>query len=331
MQLLAGAPGGGNVLHVLVHVVHDGLNVGVKAAVNAVAAVIEQGGGRIIADALQLHQVGDHIVNDHFLVVGVNLLGVFLPGAVDKGGGDILVHRVDIHLIVDIALVVHLAQDGLLTFLVLLFIIEGIIERGLVGDAYDAGGLGQRKLRHVLAKIGFRRGLNAPAALAEVDRVEIPLDDLLFVVLLFQLQRAEDFRQLSLDGHVVLAGQVLDELLGDGGAAVAGLHLGKHLHKSAGGAVPVHALVLVKTLILDGYQRFFHIPGDLLVVHPNALLLAGQGDQLLPLAGGVLIIDGAGLAELVVLQRDIGIGRQTGLYIVGKDAGKEQPCNKEYE
>ena len=37
----------------------------------------------------------------------------------------------------------------------------------------------------------------------------------------------------------------------------------------------------------------------------------------------------AGLAELVVLQRDVDIGRQAGLYIVGENTGKEHAGNEQ--
>ena len=192
MQLLAGPPGGGDILHILIYIVHHGLNIRVKAAVNAVAAVIQQGAGGLIADALQLHQVGDHIVDDHLLIVGVDFLSVSLSGTPDKGGGDILVHRADVGLIVDIALIVHLAQDSLLTLLVLLLVIKGVVQGGLVGDTYNAGAFRQTQFRHILAEIGLGGGLHAPGTLAEVDSVQIPFHDLLLVVGLFQLQRAEN-------------------------------------------------------------------------------------------------------------------------------------------
>ena len=190
------------------------------------------------------------------------------------------------------------------------------------GDADDGGALGHGEVLDVLAEVGLRGGLHAPAALSEVDGVEVPLHDLPLVVLLFELERAEDLGELALDGDLVFAGEVFDKLLGDGGAAVARLHAGEHLHEGARGAVPVDALVVIEALVLDGDEGLFHIPGDLVVIDPDAFFLAGEIGELAPLARGVLIPDGARLVELEVLERQIEVRREAGLDIVGEHAGE---------
>ena len=177
----------------------------------------------------------------------------------------------------------------------------------------------------------MRRGLYAVAALAEVYGVEVPLDYLPLVIFFLKLQRAEYLRQLSHDGDFVLAGEVLYELLGDGGAAVVVLHGGEHLHERAGGTVPVDALMLVKALVLDGDERLFHIPRDVLVVDPDAVLLSRERHQLLPVAPGVLVPDGAGLIELVVLERYVEVRREAGLYIVGKHEGEQHSRDEQHQ
>ncbi len=326
LQLL-GAAGAGEVGGVLVNGVRDRLDVGVLAAVDLIARVEQQGARGLLADALGLHEIPHHVVDDDFFVVGIDLVAVLAARGI--GEDQLFGHRVLPGLVVDVALLVHLAQDDLLPLLVVLLVIEGIVVSGLVGDADDGGRLGQRQLRHVLAEVGVRRRLHAVAALSEVHGVEIPFHDLLLVVLLLQLQRAEDLGQLALDRDLVLAGQVLDELLGDGGAAGAGLHAGEHLHEGTGGAVPVHALVLVEALVLDGDQRLLHIFGDLVDIRPDALVVAHQGLELLPLAGGVLVPDGAGLGELVVLQRQVHVRGQEVLHIVGEDAGEQEPRDQQ--
>ena len=215
-------------------------------------------------------------------------------------------------------------QDGLLPLLIGGQIIEGIVLRGLVGDADDRRALGEREIRNVLVEIGLRGGLYAPAALAEVDGVEIPFDDLALVVLFLELQRAEDLGELALDGHFVLPGQVFDELLRDRGAAVGVRHAGEHFHERSGGAIPVDALVLVKALVLDRNEGFLHVPGDLVIIDPDALFLAGERYELFPAARGVGVPDGAGFAELIVLERDVQGGAQTAFDIVGEDTSEDQ-------
>ena len=326
LQLLAAA--GLEIAQVGVDGVHHRLDVGVDAGVDLVTAVVKQRFGGVVADALQGHQILQHIVDDDLFIIGVGPL----HHALDAGGA--LEHQFLgtgrlVGVKVDVLLLVHLAQDDLLPLFVVVLVVEGIVIGGLVGDAHDGGALGQAQVFHVLAKIGLGRGLHAVAALPEIDRIEIPFHDLLLVVFLFQLQRAEYLAQLALDGDLALAGQVLDELLGDGGAAVAGLHLGEHLDEGGGGAEPVYALVLIKALVLDGHQGLLHVFGNVLIVDPDALGLVGQGDQLLIFAGGVLVPDGAGLAELIVLQREVHLRGQKVFDVVGENTGEQQPRDQQ--
>ena len=243
----------------------------------------------------------------------------------------LLIHGLTVLGIVDIALLVHLAQDRLLTLLIVLPVIEGVVIRRQIRDADDRGALGKRQLRHVLAEIGLRRGLYAEAALAEIHGVEVPFHDLLLVVLLLKPQRGEYLRELALDRDLFLTGQVLYELLGDGRAAVAALAAGEDRDERAGGAVPVNALMLIEALVLDGDQRLFHVPRDLVIVDPDAVLLAGERGELAPLTDGVLIPDGARFIEFEVLKRKVEVRGQAGLDIVGKDAGEHHPRHKEDE
>ena len=330
LELLVGpVAGAGDLVQVGVDRVHDLLDSGVLEAVDLIAAVIQQRGGRLPADALGLHQVVDHVVDDHFLVVAVNRLGPLLVRGM--GEDQLLGHGGLVGVVVDVFLLVHLPQDGLLPLFIVLLVVEGVIVGGLVGDAHDGGALRQAQLRHVLAEVGVGGGLHAVAALSEVDGVEIPFHDLFLVVLLLQLQGAEDLRQFSLDGDLVVAGQVLDELLGNGGAAVAGLHLGEHLDKRGGGTEPVHAVVLVEALILDGHQGLFHIGRDVLIIHPDPLVPPHQVHQLFPVPVLVLDPDGAGFAELEILQGNVHIGRQAVFDIVGENAGEEQPGYQQHQ
>ena len=328
LELLAGA--GFEVGQIRIDRIDHGLEIRVDAAVDLVAAVVEQGARRVIADALELHEIAQHVVDDDLFIIAVGAGddGLAAGGAFEDqllGAGGL------VGFVVDVLLLVHLAQDRLLPALVVLFVIEGIVVGRHVGDADDRGGFGEREILDVLAEIGLCRGLHAVAALTEVDRVQVPLHDLLLVVLLLELQRAEDFTQLALDRHLVASGQVFDELLRDCRAAEVRLHLGEHLDEGAGGTVPVYALVLVKALVLNGDEGVLHIFGDILIIDPDALILPGERDELLIVPGGVLIPDRTRFAELIVLEGEIHLRGAKVLDVVGKDAGEEQPGDEQHQ
>ena len=323
LQLLVGTIGLRNVLNIFIDVVDIGLDRLVQAAEDLIAAVIDKMTRSLFADTLLLHEVFCHIGDDDLFVIGIDVLGIGRVLTIDEiqrlfNGGLVGV-------IVDKALLIHLMQDRLLPLLVCCRIVERIILCRLVCDAYNGGTLGQCEFGDILTEIGLGGGLDAPAALAEIDGVKVPFDNLAFVVFLFQLQRSEDLGQLALHRDLVFAGKVFDQLLRDRRSAVGVGHTGKHLDKSARGAVPVDALVLVKALVLDCDKGFFHIPGNLVIIDPNAFFFSGKRDKFLPAAGGVGIPDRAGFAQLIVFKRDIQRRRQTAFDVISKDAAEDQP------
>ena len=77
-----------------------------------------------------------------------------------------------------------------------------------------------------------------------------------------------------------LTGQVLYELLGDGRAAVAASPRVKIVTNAPAVRYKSTPLLLPEALILDGDQRLFHVPRDLVIVDPDAVLLAGERGEL---------------------------------------------------
>ena len=150
------------------------------------------------------------------------------------------------------------------------------------------------------------------------------MHDILFVVFLLQFQSLEDLQQFTLHRDVVLFGQVLDQLLRDGGSAEVIAHAQEHIEECTDGTVPVHALVGVEALVLDGDDRLFHVLGDVVIVHPDTFLRTGQLDELLPVAVGSFIENGAGLLDGEIIQTDIDVRSDRGFDVVCKNASEQQ-------
>ena len=73
--------------------------------------------------------------------------------------------------------------------------------------------------------------------------------------------------------------------------------------------VPVDSVVLVEAPVLDGNHGVLKILGDILVFDPDAVVARFEGNKLLILAGGrVLIIYGARQIELHILKGYLVIG-----------------------
>ena len=284
------------------------------------------------------HQVSQHIVLHHLHIEALDGLGIDLVHGPDEV--QLLVYRLPVLLIGDVALVVHQGQDQLLAVLVPLPAgegetqvpvgdgvgDEGVVLGGVVGDADDAGALRQGQVPDILAEVGLSGGGDAVAALPEEHRIQIPFDDLCLVVGALQLQCLKNLQELAAHQVRPVAGVVLDQLLGDGGAAEVVGHAEKHLHHRAGGAVPVHPPVLIEALVLDGHQGVLHhlVFGKIFIIHPDAVHGGGEHQQLVGLALAVRVPDGAAQVHGGVFQRYFELGIQLGFHIICENAGEDE-------
>ena len=340
------AAGGGEVFQVApvgVDGLGDGLDVGVHGGVDPVAAGEELVDGGLLVHAPELHQVLDHVPADLIHEVGLVLLVLvlvlqdFVGVAFPLNKVELLADSGLIRLPgLDVALVIHLLENGFLPLLVELpggdggavragvgDLIERAVEGGVIGDGDDAGALRRAELPHVLVEVVPGRGLHAVAALAEIDIVEVELQDLLLGVLLLKLQGPEDLPDLAVDIGLAVLSHIFQGLLGDGGTAVGVALLEEHVDGSADGALPVHAVVLEKALVLDGHGGLPHGVRDLVIVHRDAVLFALQGLQLHSLPGLLVrVVEDGGLGHVVVVDVHIQGGGQGGLDIGHKDPGE---------
>ena len=122
---------------------------------------------------------------------------------------------------------------------------------GIVGDGDERGALGQGQFIHRLAKVLLRRRGHAVAAMPQIDHVEIPLNGLVLGVGLVELQCLKNLQHLPPHGGLIVAGEILDELLGDGTAALD-LLTGEHILHRRRRPQPVHPVVIPKAFVLDG-------------------------------------------------------------------------------
>ena len=267
-------------------VLHDGLNLRVDAQVDAVSAGaqlvlhrIAVGGG--VLEAVQVeervHHVGDGVLD--VVRVGVDVAGGrggFQHGC--RRG----IERGLVFLRGDHAVFQHLAQDvvgavvgdvrGVAALGVAgVEVAAGVVVVRAAGHAGEHRAFAQGQLAQLLAEVAVGCDLDAVVVAAQEDRVEIALQNLVLGVARFQLHGQIGLLQLALVGVFVGEHGVLDELLGDRGAALrgAGDDVGD---ERADDALDVHAVVLVKARILHGDKGVLQRPGDLLDGDHDAVL-----------------------------------------------------------
>ena len=203
---------------VIGHIVHDHLRIpGVDVRVllddelvlvHTLGAVVD-----VLAGAVLLA---------HVAAVAVVILAFALEAALGVAAGEDLLALVALgedHLLLqsrpvlflgDPALVLHGPQDVLLTLAVVGGTGVGVVQRGVVGDGDEAGGLSHGQLVQILAEVVHGGGLDAVLELAEIDGVQVPLHNGILVIDPLVFLGPEDLFDLTLNGDGVVAGQVLD-------------------------------------------------------------------------------------------------------------------------
>ena len=326
---------------VLVNGFRLGLDIWVNAGVNPQAALGEHQADHLVRVVILLLQGLPHIGNHRLLVPGVDLSGlrgiIFGLAGVDAHKVKLLGHRLVVLLLGDIALVQHLVEDQLLAVLVPLHRGPhlplavghpgqgvGAVLGGVVGDADEAGALGQGQLGHRLAEVLLRRGPHALTAGAQGADVQVVQQNGVLAVGLVHIQGGEDLLDLSGHRHLVLLGEVFDGLLGDGGAALD-VAAGEHAHHRLGSAPPVHAVVGVEPAVLDGHRRVLQILGDLLKIHPLRAGVAEDLAQLLVLPAVILVVHDAVLVEGEVVHVHLGLGQDVVADVDRREAAHNGP------
>ncbi len=172
----------------------------------------------------------------------------------------------------------------------------------------------------------FRRGaLNAIAALAQIDTVQVLLHNHVLVVIPLTDLGPENLHDLPLNGDTLVAGGVLHQLLGDGGTAELVAASEEHIETGLHRGDPVHALMLVETLVLNGHHRVDHGLGDFIQIGPLAVRGSINLLKLLNISGGVHIINKGSLLQNVVIQGPVGcLCQNIVLQIVAQGAHKHR-------
>ena len=167
----------------------------------------------------------------------------------------------------------------------------GVQRAGGLHHAGQQRGLLPVQLGGIDAEVGLRGVLDAERAVAERHQIQIAGQDLRLGEGLVQRQRHPDLAQLAgrsgLDGRALLGVGLRDHqqlvvlhiLLLDGGAA-AGVEVAGHVARQARQrALPVHAVVLGKPLVLDRDDGQLHGVGDLVAGHLEPALRIQPGDD----------------------------------------------------
>ena len=299
------------------------LHLNVHRAVDGVAPVVQHIAGLGEGNSVEVSQVKGNIPYDHIHVPVLYLvcLGVVLGVTEDK----LLRHGFVVLSFGDGGIFKQLAQHIFLTLLVCLRVCKGVEGVGAPGYGCKAGALRQIKLGYVLAEVFQRCCLYAGGGTAEAYAVKVCFQYLLLTAVLFKVIGTEHLTQLSVPGLAVVLCNVLDELLGDGGAAEASAPeqgAVQHLVDKGGECPePVYTGVLVELLVLNVYKGILHVFGHLVKGYGDTVCRTGDGGELHLVAVLVVCIDKCGVGKVKGVKVNVDGGVFPELHDIHREGG----------
>ena len=136
--------------------------------------------------------------------------------------------------------------------------------RRRLDQARQHRGFRQRDVLGGLAEIALRGRLHAIGAGAEIDPVEIELENFRFGMLALQPEREFDFLQFALQRALLRQEQVLGELLGQRRAALRDAAMQDVGHRRARDADRIDAVMRIEPAVLDGDEGLRQIGRQIL-------------------------------------------------------------------
>ena len=199
----------------------------------------------------------------------------------------------------------------------------------VIGNADQGRTFGSRQALEFLAEIFRSSTLDTVAAAAQIDLVQVILHDQIFIVFPLKHLGTEDFHHLTLNGNTLLAGMVLNKLLGDGRTAELIIAAEEHIQTGLHRSDPVNTLVFIKTLVFNGHSRINQILGNLFQRCPLTVCRGVNLLQLLNIAVIVHIINKGGFLQIVVIYGPVGsFHKNILLQIVAQGANKNHAADQ---
>ena len=256
------------------------LHFGVHGCHNAEAAGIEHLLTHIVVHLIAFHQQFDGVL-DH----GVHIPGVYAGGRTGRfprivigilrllrviNGQFGIVGRIEFGFC-DFSLLQHILQNAVSSDDVVFRMELGVPLGRILGDGGNRRTLQQVQFLHRLAEVGIGGRLDSETALREINGVQIHFQNLLFAVILLQIQGLKDLADLPLGSVVVISGCIFNQLLGQSGASSGAVAEGI-IDRCLDRAQPVHAVMVIEPLVLCGNIGVNQILGNVFIVHIHPVL-----------------------------------------------------------
>ena len=136
--------------------------------------------------------------------------------------------------------------------------------------------LGYIEFTDILIKVELGRTLDTVTLIGKERNVQIGFHNLFLAVTLLQLQCSKDFLNLSFRSNLIITGQVLDYLLGNGGTTLNSTGATKIAQGRLDRSKPVNTMMFQKTLILRSNRYVDNHLRNFIIADPFTVLTGIQ-------------------------------------------------------
>ena len=178
----------------------------------------------------------------------------------------------------------HLVEDDGLAVFGCFYTAEWRVVVRAVRKACEHGALRKGQIFHIFVEIDAGGGLDAVAALTEVNLVHVHFKNLFLGVLAFNFKSQHHFEKFSLDGLFLCEESVAGQLLGDGGTTLTGGIPGNEVRPdSAENPSGVHPVMFIETHVFCSHEGILQILGHFFDGNGNTVFLCMDGRDKPPL------------------------------------------------
>ena len=176
-----------------------------------------------------------------------------------------------------------------------------VVTGGILCNCRDNRAFGERQIGYVFVEITGGGGLNAEAALPQVDCVHVCLQNLFLVHLFFNPEGKILFLEFSFHPVIkcllcykIWKYVVFDQLLGNGAGAFGKIKaVCNAYHAGAKNTLKINAVMFIKTFVLNGYKSIRHVFRNIFI---SPVYTVGVGILECPYLCAVLVYDGSCIA-----------------------------------
>ena len=246
---------------IFIHIFNSVLNIKINSRINFKTAAVNEF-LCLFSTVSGILQVINNLVNYIVCIIRINFFGLLLFRSRLFDLTALIIGRIGKHHFICNSFIIfllrnkssfkHFFKNTKLTLSIIFRIEKRVIVCRKLGYTCYTSTFGNIKVFNLFTKICFSRCFYTVTTVRQINRVEIRFHNLIFGIMLFQIESRKNLVKLTNKCYIVFICKILDKLLSDCRTALSAVRRFNH---NADGSFPVNTVVLFKSLIFNSNKR----------------------------------------------------------------------------